>query len=248
MVLEKNKNKLISIIQARMSSQRLPGKVLLKLGKSNVLGQVIRRAKSFSDKVVVCTSLDKSDDRIFKYCLLHDIDCYRGSLNDVFSRFKDILSKKENQSFNWFARLTADNPLISIKLANHLKNFAFLNNEYDYLAFSSDQIVIGTGIEIIKKETFLNINNLLLDKEEKEHVTLALYEKDNNYKSKFIVSPFKNPCENIRLTLDYPMDYKLLNLLFNISDNMSSEEAIKIIQSNPDIKKINKNCNQKKVR
>ena len=62
-----------------MTSQRLPGKVLFKLGNSNVLVQVIKRAKNFSNKVVVCTYLDKSDEIIYKYCLSQNIHCYRGS-------------------------------------------------------------------------------------------------------------------------------------------------------------------------
>ena len=99
----------------------------------------------------------------------------------------------------------------------------------------------------MKKNSFLKIDNVFLDKAEKEHVTLVLYEKDNCYKSKFISSPWKNNYEGIRLTLDYKEDYKLLTFLFDISDNISSEEAIKIIQSNQDLKKINSNCIQKKL-
>ena len=68
-ILDKRSNKLISIIQARMSSKRLPGKVLFDLGSSNVLGQVIKRAKYFSDKVVVCTSDKKEDNKIADYCM-----------------------------------------------------------------------------------------------------------------------------------------------------------------------------------
>ena len=61
-IRDRNKYKLLSIIQARVSSQRLPGKVLLKLGDSNVIGEVIKRAKIFSDQVVICTSKNKTDD------------------------------------------------------------------------------------------------------------------------------------------------------------------------------------------
>ena len=84
------KNKLLSIIQARISSNRLPGKVLFKLGKTNVLGEVVKKAKAFSDEVIVCTSILEDDDRIEKYCLDNKILCYRGSLENVFSRFKEM--------------------------------------------------------------------------------------------------------------------------------------------------------------
>ena len=60
--------KLISIIQARMSSKRLPGKVLLKLGESNVLGEIIKCALTFSDEIVVCTSKEPIDNKISDFC------------------------------------------------------------------------------------------------------------------------------------------------------------------------------------
>ena len=59
---DENKKEVISIIQARMSSKRLPGKVLLPLGKSTILNEVINRAKDFSKKVIIWTSKDNSDN------------------------------------------------------------------------------------------------------------------------------------------------------------------------------------------
>ena len=63
-----NMNEIISIIQARMSSTRLPGKVLFPLGNSTILDEVVKRASLFSKHVIVCTSTDKSDDELEIYC------------------------------------------------------------------------------------------------------------------------------------------------------------------------------------
>ena len=66
-------NEVVSIIQARMSSKRLPGKVLLPLGNSTILNEVINRAKAFSKQVIVCTSKDNSDDEIENFFVLKKI-------------------------------------------------------------------------------------------------------------------------------------------------------------------------------
>ena len=69
---------MITIIQARMSSSRLPGKVLLPMGDGLVLDQVIKRAAPFSDQVVVCTSTDPSDQPIEEFCEQRGVVCVRG--------------------------------------------------------------------------------------------------------------------------------------------------------------------------
>ena len=245
-IRDRNKYKLLSIIQARVSSQRLPGKVLLKLGDSNVIGQVIKRARMFSDQVVICTSKNKTDDQIEEFCLKNNIECFRGSLNNVFSRFMNILDKKQYKNFDWFARLTADNPLVSVQLSSHLRDN--IRSDLDYLAYSNNQIVIGSGIEIVNKKSFMNIKETDLDDIEKEHVTLKLYETKGLYKCKFIKSPLNNFSSNIRLTLDYKEDYELLEILFNYKKDITNEEAIEFLSKRKDLLEINKACLQKKVR
>ena len=79
----------VAIIQARMSSSRLPGKVLLPLVEKPVLAHVIERL-SYSrmiEKIVVATSVDSSDDSIADFCHENNISCYRGSLEDVLDRY-----------------------------------------------------------------------------------------------------------------------------------------------------------------
>ncbi len=240
------KYNIVSIIQARISSNRLPGKVLFKLGDSNVLGQVIQRAKEFSNEVIVCTSINSEDNEIANFCNSIDIYCYRGSLDNVFSRYREILIQKRFDKYRWFARITADNPLISVLLAENL--ITKISDNLDYIAYRNKEINIGTGIEIVNKKTFLNIDERKLDLAEKEHVTLNLYEKKGRYNCKFILSPFNNFDKRIRLTLDYQDDYKLLKKLFKLDKNISSERAIEIIRKDAYLMKINEKSLQKKIR
>ena len=101
----------IAIIQARMSSNRLPGKVLLPLAGKPMIRHIVDRAKSCNNvsKVIVATSLEESDNPLANYCENNSIEYFRGSLNNVLSRFTEILNKHK---YSYCVRITGDCPLI----------------------------------------------------------------------------------------------------------------------------------------
>jgi len=239
-------NEIISLIQARISSSRLQGKVLLPLGKSTVLGQLINRAKLFSSKVIVCTSINTEDNVIEEYCKNINIDCFRGSLNNVFSRFQGAIKSNDFENISWFARLTADNPLTSVDLANILISSA--RKDLDYLSFKKNLIPNGSGIELVNKNTFMNIKDEELDPQEKEHVTLKLYEKDRSFNCKIIDPPLEFRYPEIRITLDYREDYILLNKLFSYKEDIDLRNIIELYKKDKDIFSLNNKCIQKKAR
>ena len=95
----------IGIIQARMSSSRLPGKVLKPLAGKPMICHIINRAQQCNnlDRVIVANSIDQSDDALYNYCKYNNIAVHRGSLNNVLQRFLDILKKYE---YPYFVRIT----------------------------------------------------------------------------------------------------------------------------------------------
>ncbi len=101
----------IAIIQARMSSSRLPGKVLKPLAGQPMIRHIVERARAcrYVDQVIVATSTEPSDDALAEYCAGADIACYRGSLSNVLSRYLAVL---EMYPHNYFVRITGDCPLI----------------------------------------------------------------------------------------------------------------------------------------
>src|SRR5882762_11846206 len=101
----------VAIIQARMGSSRLPGKSLAEIEKSSMLWHVIDRVKraKLIDRVVVATSVSRSDDAIETFCRGLGVRCYRGSENDVLDRF---CSAARAEKAAQVVRITADCPLI----------------------------------------------------------------------------------------------------------------------------------------
>ena len=240
-----NSNEIISIIQARMSSNRLPGKVLFPLGNSTVLYEVFKRALLFSQQVVVCTSTDAKDDELEDYCEKKNIICFRGDLENVFRRYQKVFKISKLKKFKWFARVTADNPLISVILAKNL--IARINPNLDYISYLK-KIPNGSGIELINTKTFLNINSESLDASEKEHVTPVFYENLENYNTLLVEPNDFYKVNKLRVTLDYEEDYKLLKELYKLNSSISLEQVIELFKKDSSLFKLNQSCIQKKVR
>jgi len=101
----------IAIIQARMSSSRLPGKVLLDIAGEPMLARVVERAQraKFVDKVIVATTTDPSDDPVGEFCTEHGYDFTRGSLHDVLDRYYQSARQFDADVI---VRLTADCPVL----------------------------------------------------------------------------------------------------------------------------------------
>ena len=111
--------KSLIIIQARMNSKRMPGKVLRNLKNVPTLKWLIEAAKkvNFENKIVVGTSSETSDDILVEWCKKNKIDFYRGSLNNVLRRFVEISNKFKSEII---IRLTADCPFIDPKVIDQL--------------------------------------------------------------------------------------------------------------------------------
>jgi spore coat polysaccharide biosynthesis protein SpsF len=237
---------IVSLIQARVSSSRLPGKILMKLGNSTVLDHVIHRAQEFSSQVVVCTSVDPSDDPIEAHCARQKVLCIRGSLEDVFSRFRLALLDPRVEATAWFARITGDCPLLSIPLAKAL--IACISEHVDYVSVDHDTLPRGLAIELIRRSVFESIPPGSLDEPEREHVTLCLYEQPGRYRCHRAATPQALAHPDLRLTLDYREDYELLQRLFRDDETVTAEQALERLLSEPRLRSINAGRLQKDPR
>lgn len=114
----------VAIIQARMSSSRLPGKAMQDIGGRPMLQHVIERTQraTLVDKVVLATTTDPSDDILEQYCETHELPCYRGSVADVLDRYYQAAAQFQADVV---IRLTSDCPLLDPHLLD-LTVLAFL--------------------------------------------------------------------------------------------------------------------------
>lgn len=198
------KPRVLAIIQARMSSSRLPGKVLLDLNGEPTILRIVDRLKKARtiDEIIVATSLDVLDDPLFELLCDKKIECFRGDLEDVLSRFIGVLT---NSDAEVVIRITADCPLVMSKLVDQMVN-EFLESELDYL---SNTIVPtfpdGLDVEIFTKEALLKLKSLDLSSQEREHVTLGIRNRPEQFSIKNFVSA--TDLSNLRWTVDYDEDF-----------------------------------------
>ena len=207
--------KIYAIVQARMSSQRFPGKVLYKVNGIPLIAFLLERVNRCYgiDKVVIATSTDKSDDPINGYCITNAVTCYRGSLNNVSERFRNIVT---DNSIDAFVRLSGDSPLIDQGIVDEAVSL-FRDNDYDIVTNVLPRTFPkGQSVEVLRSSVFLKAFPEMKKEKYCEHVTTYFYDNKKNYKIYNFVSG--KDVENIQLSVDTEDDMKMFEQIVSRMD------------------------------
>ncbi|MGC1132302.1 MAG: hypothetical protein WA941_05740 [Nitrososphaeraceae archaeon] len=195
---------IVAVVQARMGSSRLPGKVMLDLCGKTVLERVLERARFSTtiDDIWVATSCAGQDDIIELVAKRNNVKVFRGNLSDVLDRFCRIVYASKAEVI---VRITADNPFTETRFID-LGVDKLISNKLDYVAFKN--IPYGAGIEVISKEALIYSIQHTQDKEHREHVTMFIKNHPEMFKIDFVDSPIdvlKRP--DISVTVDTLDEY-----------------------------------------
>lgn len=208
---------MLCIIQARMSSSRLPGKMLMQINKKPLLQRVIDRVSDSKkiSKIIVATSLNQEDNQIEDYCNSIRTQCYRGDLNNVVQRYMDII---KNESVDAFVRISGDSPLIPPEIIDKAVN-SYKNNDCDIVTNIFPRTYPkGFSVEVISSISFTKMNQSLT-KDQKEHITKKYYDYSNNFK----IINFKSSTNysNINLCVDTNKDLKKISHILSVNNETS---------------------------
>lgn len=239
-------NNILGIIQARVSSERLPGKVLKDISGKPLLFHIIERLKrsKIIDRLVLATSTEPEDAVLRDVAQNCGIDFYRGSLNDVLDRFIQagrMFSAKD------IVRICGDNPLIDHEYLDtmicwHLRE----NADYTYC---HSKIPTGTAGEVASLEGLEKINNKAQERAYREHVTTYFLECKEEFKVCSIIPPLYLLGKSFRLTVDTEKDLELMRAIYNkfYKENRIVElkEVIRFLEKNPEISGINRQIKQR---
>jgi spore coat polysaccharide biosynthesis protein SpsF len=236
--------KVLGIIQARMGSTRLPGKVMYKLNEKTILETIVLMLKNskFLDKIIVATTNLKEDDTIIDLCKKIGIESFRGSSKNVLERYYECAKKFDGDII---VRITGDSPLIDYMLTDKAIK-SCIDNNYDYvsnvlhltypLGYNSCEVF---PFRILKKLYFSNNDSM-----SKEHVTYHIRKYPESYNIGELSAPELLQRSNWRLTIDYAEDYSLMEKLFSLffKDNyvINYEYLVKFLETNSDILETNK--------
>tara|TARA_B100000965_G_scaffold405414_1_gene439463 strand:+ start:6447 stop:8498 length:2052 start_codon:yes stop_codon:yes gene_type:complete len=241
--LKINNNKTTVILQARVNSSRLPGKVLKLLGKYPMLLFQIERIKKCKlvDEIIVATTIDKSDDKIEKLCLKNGIKFFRGSVDDVLKRYKDCLSSTKSETL---IRITGDCPIVDPDLVD-LCIRRFQETKCDYLCNNYPPTYPdGLDVEVFTRDVLLLADKMDTNIASREHVTpwIRNSKLNNCYTLKC-----ESDLSEYRWTVDEPEDLLLIREIvkhFNYDINFSWENVLKLIKDKPKLIDYNKNFNR----
>jgi len=203
------------IIQARMGSTRLPGKMLKPFYKSKgIFKLLIERIQSEALNLPIILATSNTDNDL-ELCLIAKelgVSVYRGSENDVLERF---INAAEMYNINKIIRICADNPFLDMKsLKTMIKDFE--KNDVDYLAFRTRQEVptikthYGFWGEGVSLNALLRVRRMTNEKLYHEHVTNFVYSNPHFFTSFFLPIPLEVENSNIRMTLDTIEDFYVL--------------------------------------
>ncbi len=228
--------KIIAITQARISSSRLPQKVLLPLGSATALDLHLKRASKSKmiNEIIVATTNEPGVEKIVEIARSHNCTVFQGSLNDVLDRFYQAVSDKNP---DYIVRLTSDCPIIDPELIDDVIK-KFIHSKLDYGANClNSTLPDGMDVEIFKyscletawKEAKLN--------SEREHVTPYIR---NCGKFDILAVDYAPNLGSYRLTLDTIEDYNLIKKLVDtVGEDASMEDYLNYLRKNPDLLNLN---------
>jgi spore coat polysaccharide biosynthesis protein SpsF len=231
------KNFTLVILQARMSSSRFPGKVMMPINGEPMIYRQIERIEEASvvDSLIVATSTDSSDDVLAGYLKAKGVQVFRGSLENVLSRFLEIEAQIQPTTI---IRLTGDCPLVMPELIDKMV-VRFYDSNVDYLSNTLEPTFPdGLDIEILKASALRKLGTFKLSTAEREHVTLGIYRRPlefslENYRGHQDLS--KN-----RWTVDYFQDLEFVRQVFinfeGEESKFSFEDTMIFLANNKDIK------------
>ena len=215
------------IIQARMGSTRLPGKVLKPIAGKALLDHVLGRLSLLTHpvNVVVATSHLLQDDAIAQHCMVKGVTVYRGSETDVLDRYYQCTLENH---FDHVVRLTADNPFTDIEELQRLIE-QHLNQHNDY-THSFGSMPLGVGAEIF---TFTALEKSALEghaPNHREHVNEYIQERPAVFKIGMLKIPAAKQRSDLRLTVDTEDDYQRACVIAEHAPDrwVETEEAIRL--------------------
>ncbi len=239
--------KIITTIEARMTSTRLPGKVLFTANGKPMLEHLVNRLKQVAsiEKIVLATTINQTDDCLVEFAENHNILSFRGSEEDVMSR---VIGAGNAADADIIVEITGDCPLIDPLLVEQAIQL-YLHNDCDYVCpAKSYPAGIGSvqvySLEVLKRSAAMTDEPLV-----HEHVTLHIRRNKDLFKHLYMVAAPDQWWPELELVLDEQKDYEILKRVIEYfgakNPFFSCQEIIQLFKSKPEWVEINREVKRK---
>ncbi len=233
---------ILGIIQARMGSTRRPKKVLAKIQGVPILQHLLNRIKGSSEinKIVIATTEEPDDDILVEWCLDRGLDIFRGSAENVLSRFYQCASY---YNADIIVRITADDPLKDPVVIDYAVNKLKKDKNLDYVSNTIDpSYPEGIDVEVFRFKALEIAFKEATQKTEIEHVTPYIW----SHPEIFGIENFyaDEDMSKFRLTVDYEKDITVISAIlshFKSDPLVGYKDIVKFLKNHPEIAEINSN-------
>jgi spore coat polysaccharide biosynthesis protein SpsF len=236
--------KVVGIIQARMGSTRLPGKVVADIHGRPMLWYVVQRTRAAEtlDEVVVATTTEPADNVIVAFCREHKVGCFRGSEQDVLDRYYQAARKHDAEAV---VRITSDCPLIDPEVIDRTVR-AFLDKQPDY---ASNSVVRtyprGLDTEVMTFRALELAWHEARHPYQRAHVTPYIYENQGQFKILSVTGDQDHSA--YRWTVDTPEDLAFVRAVYARCEGEGSllSDVMRLLEREPELVEINRSVAQK---
>ena len=245
-----SRQKIVAIIEARMTSSRLPGKVVMPLAGKPAVGWIIERLKRsrYVDEVIVATTTNKTDDALVEAARNLKAKSFRGSEDDVLAR---VLGAAHETKADVIVEITGDCPLVDHRLVDRAiellseKKADFVSNNTSATPTFPD----GFDVRVFPTAVLEQVDRLTKDPIDRVHVSYYIW----THPDKFKVVEWKAPPEmhgpDLRVTLDERNDYELLDAIFKKllpkDEDFSAADVVALLRGDPSLRSMNQEVKAK---
>jgi spore coat polysaccharide biosynthesis protein SpsF len=234
--------RICATIEARMSSTRLPGKVLLDAAGKPMLERMIERVSRVPslDGIVIATTTNPGDDPIVELAQRLDVGVFRGSEDDVMSR---VLGAAQSHGIDVIVELTGDCPVIDPVLIERVIE-SYLDSGADYCSNVLTRCYpIGMDTQVFGTHILADAFSRTDDPSDREHVSLFIYRHPELYRLHNVLADPRHCKPDLRLTLDTPEDLRLLRAVFDhllpARPDFDLDDILNLLQQRQDLQELN---------
>jgi spore coat polysaccharide biosynthesis protein SpsF (cytidylyltransferase family)/aryl-alcohol dehydrogenase-like predicted oxidoreductase len=238
----------VAVIQARMGSSRLPGKVLMPVAGKPLLWHILHRLRQCRtvDRIAVATSTDPGDNALAQFCAEQGVTCIRGPLQNVLERYRLAAIETGAQTL---LRITGDAPLIDPGLIDYLV-YTMVQAGADYVQFEPGILCAHEGVDVFSRHALDWLTQHAADDEiAREHVTSYFKKFPDKVKTAYLPAYGPLVHEKARLSVDTPEDLNFLRTVYDRLEAPAGEAALvdvlALLDTDPEIRAINAHIRQK---
>lgn len=241
--------KRVCIIQARMGSSRLPGKILMDIAGKPMLQHIVERVKRCKnvDEVIVATSKNSEDKKVIELCKRLNYQCFAGSQDDVLDRYYQAALKF---GADIIVRVTGDCPLVDQSQIDQMIELQKKTNA-DYVHNIDVGLPLGIGAEVFTFGALEKSREKGKEPHHREHVDEYMLENPQEFKTERLY-PEKWMKKPYRLTVDTSEDLALIKpiygKLYRNGSIVELKEVFSLLEKEPELLEINKNVVQRKAK